>query len=681
MSKTITKTTIGIQKPNNALQWSPTTPRLSKAKSSPNVSKPFTTTPKQIKSEDKTTPTSSKRLPTGNRSGSSKLTTTPLRNTPTSKPRTNITIVQIQAECPTPATRISLTKTNTTTKSPKNTHPAKIPSPRKVDTKKKSKDTPLILEDRALLKKGLQTTPDKLPKKPEELRKKTLNRSTSLWNVIDDDKLKFNSKKINDTSKIHKILDRTNSLWNVSEAGKISRTKSIAGLRPSRIPLSTQFFGLGQSLADLTQVDRNNAERCVQKNQDLDEVDRSMDEHIYANCQETIVRSTNKEELHIYENLKNQNNEQEKKKLGRAKSAPIGSLDLERRAQELMSQLDEDDDPIDVALKNESKIKDNTKIIQHDDSKPKESSKNVSKIVSTDVSKTRNVKIKDVSKSKEDLRKMDILQKGKLFAKSQESLLKKDSEMTIQEIRRNWEMQIKKCKDDEPENESRKNGKKNPLNENKTKRTKDIEHLVKFFNTKNTEATKEVQDSWSKIKESGGSHLLKENNKKEKDEKSSGYVSDGNCSEDSGHMSNENENEEAHHQELKSKRFLEEIIQDLDHSLEHTIEVFEATPIVQRFIPPEEEKVRTLKSSLSTSSGASSIDSWDETLKIQRGNVLEKGNWKTTTTASSFAKTNNGVVSSSVAVVTRRPQIAPKPAPLNTSSQVEISTFFFFKLI
>lgn len=781
-SKTITKTSIGIQKPNNT-QWSPgVAPRLSKAKSSPNVSKAFATTSKQsTKPEEKTTPTS-RRLTTGNRSGSSKLGTPP-RNAPTSKPRSNITIVQIQGECPTPATRVSLIKSKIPDKSPKNMTTAKIPSPRtpKGDLKKKSKDSPLILEDRALLKKGLQTTPEKLPKKPEELRKKTLNRSTSLWNV--DDKIKSSGRKTFDGSerdKGHKILDRTSSLWNVSaDAGRISRTKSIAGLRPSRIPLSTQLFGLGQSLADLTQVDRN-AERFVQKIQDLDEVDRSMDEHIYANCRETIVSSTCSEDTHIYENLKNQTSEQ-KKKLSRAKSAPLqcqGSLDLERRAQELMSQLDEDDDPdmsasdvnddfkisdfknsdfknkdtfkaehvfltedlkgnsvflredlkitnsqvVNLKITNSqvvnlkitdvsesvpkievSKLKDDfsEEVSKHKDSMlipnttkevykqvlPKEAPKrdvpNLKEAVKPrenpklrSVSQVRDVKIKDiskisVSKSREDLRKSDVLHKVKMFAKSQESLLRKDSEMSIQEIRRNWEMQIKKSQKEEPENEIRRsNVKKSPLNEKTIgKKTKDIENLVEFFNKKNTEATKEVQDSWSKIKESG-SQLMKD--KKEKDEKSSGYISDGNCSEDSGHMSNENENEEAQ-QELKnigkSKRFLEEIIQDLDHSLEHTIEVFEATPIVQRFIPAEEEKVRTLKSSLSTSSGASSIDSWEETLKVQRGNV-EKGNWKT---AATFSKTN-GAVSSSV-VVTHRPQIAPKPAPLNTSPQVEISTF------
>ena len=661
-SKTITKTSIGIQKPNNLLQWSAgTSPRLAKAKSSPNVSKSLSTQKQSPKPEERTTQISStpKRFSnTGNRSGSK----TTVRSPPTSKPR-NVTVVQIQKEGPVPATRISLSKRqDAPSKTPQKVTTPRISSPRipVSKEKKKAKESPLsctILEDRALLKKGLQTTPDKLPKKPEELRKKTLNRSTSLWSVpVDSDgRVKStgrDSGNFDQSPKIQKkTLGRTISLWNVpADAGRISRTKSIAGLRPSRIPLSTQHFGLGQSLADLTLVDRN-AERIVQRIIDLDEVDRSMDEHIYANCQEAIVSSRDiKNSVPIYENLKNQEND-EKKKLGRAKSAPLQNEELERRAQELMSQLDEDDDPIEPPKKDIPKIAE----VQIQDVSIKD-------VPFKDTSK-------DVSKSRDELRtKPDIFQKTRIFAKSQESLLRKESEMTIQEIRRNWEMQIKKCQEEEPENERKPTLKKVLPSEksNPTKR-KDIVHLVNFFNTKNTESTKEViQDSWTKIKESG-SQLIKD--KKEKDEKSNGYVSDGNCSEDSGHMSNENETEEAH-QELKTlgknKRFLEEIIQDLDHSLEHTIEVFEATPIVQRFAPPEEVKVRTLKSSLSTSSGVSSIDSWEETSKIRRGSA-EKGNWE----VASLSKTN-GLVSSSV-VTTHRPLVAPKPALPDTSSQVETS--------
>lgn len=571
-----------------------------------------------------------------------------------------------------PATRISLSKRQ---ESPKESKMAqkistpKVSSPRTPASKekKKTKESPLsctILEDRALLKKGLQITPDKLPKKPEELRKKTLNRSTSLWSVpVESDNRSKSSGRdsgiFDQSPKIQKkSLDRTTSLWNVpADAGRISRTKSIAGLRPSKIPLSTQHFGLGQSLADLTQVDRT-AERIVQRIIDLDEVDRSIDEHIYANCQEAIVSSTDiKNSAPIYENLKNPESD-EKKKLIRAKSAPLQNEELERRAQELMSQLDEDDDPV------EPPKKEDIPKITHVPSKEV----SIKDLLIKDV--PFKDAAKDISKSRDELRtKPDILHKTRIFAKSQESLLKKDSEMSIQEIRRNWEMQIKKCQEEEPENERKPSPKKVlPIEKSNPTKRKDIVQLVNFFNTKNTESTKEVlQDSWTKIKESG-SQLIKD--KKEKDEKSSGYVSDGNCSEDSGHMSNENETEETH-QDMKTlgknKRFLEEIIQDLDHSLEHTIEVFEATPIVQRFAPPEGKKVRPLKSSLSTSSGASSIDSWEESSKIQRGST-EKGNWKAT---SSLPK-SNVLVSSSV-VTTQSPQVAAKPTPLNTSSQVETS--------
>ena len=696
-SKIITKTSIGIQKPNNELSWSPgVAPRMAKAKSSPNVSKLLFSPKPSPKPEERPTQvsTASRRLSTtGNRSGSSK--TTVLRNPPASKPRNNVTVVQIQSESPTPATRASLNKQrqeiggkNLDSRSPKISN-SKVLSPRtqipKGDQKKKSKESSLsctILEDRALLKKGLHTTPEKLPNKPEELRKKALNRSTSLWNVpVDSEESQSRAKSIGreprnldgiqKEGRSHRTLDRTTSLWNVpADAGRISRTKSISGLRPSRIPLSTQHFGLGQSLADLTQVDRN-AEKIVQRIIDLDEVDRSIDEHIYENCQEAIIRSNDqvesKESVPIYENLKKRDivktDEKTKKELNRTKSAPLqnqGTLDLERRAQELMSQLDEDDDPIQLP----GSKGDNFSNIQH-----------VSNL--KHIPKVKDIlKVKDVSKSREELRSKEsfnktdhFLQKIRVFAKSQESLIRKESEMSIQEIRRNWEMQIKKSQKEEPETEIRKSipQKKNLTVEktNSGKRAKDIEHLVNFFNTKNTEASKEaVQDTWTKIKDTS-SQLIKD--KKEKDEKNSGYVSDGNCSEDSGHMSNENETEEAH-QELKTlgknERFLEEIIQDLDHSLEHTMDIFEATPIVQRYVPQEEEKIRNLNSSLSNSSGTSSIESWETMSKTSRG-ITEKQNWKSVP----ISKTN-GAISSSV-VATHRPQVAAKPAPLDITSQVE----------
>lgn len=84
--------------------------------------------------------------------------------------------------------------------------------------------------------------------------------------------------------------------------------------------------------------------------------------------------------------------------------------------------------------------------------------------------------------NRDDFRPKQALQKTKLFAKSQECLLRKDSEMTIQEIRRNWERQIKKSQD-ETEIEERKstNGKKNQFTPNdKTKRTKDIDRSKKY---------------------------------------------------------------------------------------------------------------------------------------------------------------------------------------------------------
>lgn len=330
-----------------------------------------------------------------------------------------------------------------------------------------------ILEDRALLKRGLA---------------KPLNRSTSLWNVKSPD------KKASPCSPRSRkpALNRSTSLWSVrNEAGGFEprrpRAKVISGARPSRIPLATY-----SSWADIPGKCRTS----------VDEVDRSLDEE------------------HIYENLKRDDAvidklmreiDKERKTAPKKPPEPGARIDLDKRVEMLMSQLDEDED--------------------------------------------------------ED--------RGKGA--------KKDA--CIQEIRRNWEEQIKRSQEE----------KRASLKKVARVEKKEIKELVNFFNGRNGAEGKEM---WKKDAE-----------------RSSGYVSDGNCSEDSGHISNENDLE---HQEEKGsgkgERFLEEIIQDLDASLEKTISGFDNAMV-------SEMNQRNMKSFKSVSS--SSIDSWGSEQKKGEG-------WKVT---------------------------------------------------
>lgn len=401
--------------------WTQQQPRLSKAKSSPNVSKP--TASKQV---------------------------APVRTTKTG----NVTIVQINGSEPQvkPASRSCVVKPV-----------VKEPVKKKPVVKSCS-----ILEDRVLLKKGLSPpVAAKLPRKPD----KTLNRSTSLWNVQPRQTKSASPQPQQRCCRAPtKTLSRATSLWSVP-----GDPQCRLGKMPSRIPLSTQH--LGQSLGDLSLVDRAPGEKTKRI---VDEVDRSVDEHIYEN----MVKSSSP----IYENL-------EKKPI------PMTTSELEKRAEELLHQLDEDDDEIVVPAKRQEML----------------------------------------SRSRDDLstKKEPLLDKGRSFAKSYGNLTilpggGSKNETSIQEIRRNWERQIERCQDKKPRLAAKSSviisapatleKKKKPTAASGCKR--EIEQLVNFFNCKNTEVAK----SWSAKAATGAP--VKQN---------CGYASDGNSSEDSGHISNESD--------------------------------------------------------------------------------------------------------------------------------------------
>ncbi|OXU31522.1 hypothetical protein TSAR_014276 [Trichomalopsis sarcophagae] len=597
-----------------------TSSRLAKAKSSPNVSR---TSSQQLSATKQTIKIDDTRRKNNPSSAGSKSSSSAAPKS-TARSHNNVTIVQIPGEtrsaAPTPRSRTS----DARSKKPE------AAAPKKKQPLKERSPSCTILEDRVLLKKGLAPA-----KKPEaELRRKCLNRSTSLWSVQTPPPQESSARKLSksaDSQKLQKkssrpTLNRATSLWSVP-----ADPQCRLGKMPSRIPLSTQH--LGQSLGDLSLVDRPVEQQpaMIVKAIDFDEVDRSVDEHIYENCREAVVVQVNKQEEAIYEEL---DKVVGKSELTMSLSVPLTTSELEKRAEQLLSQLDEDD----------------------------------SANVIAPVEPVRLHRSKDTESHKENVRQEPLEKSHRLLAKSQDSLQvlsqavppspskRTECEMSIQEIRRNWERQIEKCSSDELKTSpSKKRLSKSSTNINAgsalslaadsnkrqqqqqqqqqqviaAKRTKEIEHLVHFFNCKNTESPKPIvpgiviQDTWKPLlkNEPVEEITTPSSEKPGKLEKSCGYASDGNSSEDSGHISNENEDEHQQGSRLKSEIFLEEIIQDLDTSLERTIEVFEATPIVRRFVPPSGPPPPVPTSS---SSPTSSIESWDEALKLSRKKSIEK---------------------------------------------------------
>ncbi|XP_046414951.1 unconventional myosin-XVIIIa isoform X3 [Neodiprion fabricii] len=731
---------VGLQKFYNNPNWSPSGPqRLAKARSTSNIAKqislPVTNSQTQRQDKNGVGNTASKRHsingPPNNRSSPAGAVTNKSARCSTSSAKSaapNVTVIQISgsdtglatnnsAGNPVPAVRSNVSgkprpSLSRLSRSSLSLSPMKS-EPKNKTNKKEKENSCTILEDRALLKKGL------LPKKPDALQRKGLNRSTSLWNVPVDSTQQQNTPSKNRHS-IHEgsksnaigsagknenrgILNRTTSLWSVpcaAGSGKMSRAKSVSGLRPSRIPLFTQHLSTPTaancSLVDLSRVDRNAEVSTSKKVEDCDELDRSVDEHIYQNCQDAAVKRVDPiyqncrtnlpsptKNLPIYENLKgqgalleridslkeqtpNDKNVPAKKELLRTKSVPLevhDSVDLEKRVKQLMAELDEDNDN-----KSSKSVKRDLKIDLETCRANLAKSKQVLSRSRDNLNRSRE----ELARSKENLsRSQETLERSRGFAKSHESLLRRgEPETNIQEIRRNWENQIKKSQEmsespmtkNKPSPKPRINtntvnlSKKPPpvpvatdalleaKRVNGAKRVKDIEHLVNFFNCKNT--TEVVQQSpgakdiivtneWNKEGSVAASPAADENNKDMSKKDKNGYMSDDNCSEDSGHMSNENDAEwKDRNEELKkfnkSEDFLKGIIQDLDTSLERTIEVFNATPIVQRFIPTAEKK--SARKSLSISSGASSIESWEDAKSQSPRSSSESESWKTAAT-------------------------------------------------
>lgn len=539
---------------------------------------------------------------------------------------------------------------------------------RKVCKTASSSSTCTILEDRALLKKGLTYTPEKRPAKPEALRRRSLlDRSVSLNSVSSPDNQtnsnsprwifseKRSAEKEKKTELSRKsLINRSTSLWNVrtpradnSQCGKSSgapaRLNSV--FRPSKIPLpATRSTGLGRSLADLSQVDRA-GETIGQTMVSFElNLDASSNERIYENCRETLDRAS---------------------KFNSLRSTSMSNL--EERAARLMAQLENDLEskeivPVDVmdvappcrteivyedreTLRNDENIT-IEKCDFEDDKNNEVSREKVKKkktIISKDISENiNNMKLEKDSQKKESVIKESKSNRIKICENPDEFTkeLKKSKENvnSIQELRRNWEKQIggtasqnidaktihpansgkitvnlskaTRIGNDVVDNAQETKRKQNIVG----KRAKDIEHLVNFFNCKNIEAAKEppreVLIKSRSVDPIIDTPALKKNESKSGNEYS-GYASDGNCSEDSGHMSNENEvewketmeNQGQRENEFKGQQYFSRIDRDDDNN---GMKIFKPT-IVHRLAEPEKKIIINRKSPL-MSSDVSSTD-------------------------------------------------------------------------
>lgn len=625
--------------------------RLVKAKSSPNVSKAaLSSTRKQNQSNQTTTnptiaPNKSSRLTKPTISKISIKTSNDVINPPR---RASTNLDSSKSRLVVPSKPLKRSPNEARPDAAKTVSLAARNDKKKVCKSASSSSTCTILEDRALLKKGLTYTPEKRPAKPEALRKSLLDRSVSLSSVSSDNQTNssnprwtsiFSAEKEKKTELSGKsLINRSTSLWNVrtpradnSQCGKTSgapaRLNSV--FRPSKIPLpATRSTGLGRSLADLSQVDRAGetiGRTMISFELDLDD----SNERIYENCRETLDRAS---------------------KFNSLRSTSMSNL--EERAARLMAQLENDleskeivsVDVVDVAPPCRTEIvyedretlrndKNNISIEKCDfeDDKNNETSREKVKrkktVISKDISENINEKSEKDSQKKESVIKesksnrITISENPDEFTKE----LKKSKENlnSIQELRRNWEKQIGGITNQNTDAKTTHaaNSGRITVNPSKTtrigndvvdnaqekrkqsivgKRTKDIEHLVNFFNCKNIEATKESPREVLIKPRSVDVPVIDTPNLKKNESKNgneySGYASDGNCSEDSGHISNENEVEwketmenqgQREMNEFKGQQYFGRIGRDDDSN---GIKIFEPT-IVHRLVEPEKKVI------------------------------------------------------------------------------------------
>lgn len=350
---------------------------------------------------------------------------------------------------------------------------------------------------------------------------------------------------------------------------------------------------------------------------------------------------------------------------------------LEERAARLMAQLEDDleskettvNDVVDVdPARSTETIHENREILHSDKNNisiekcDSEDDKNKNKISRIDekIKRKKAVISKDIDiKSEKDLQKkesvteetklnrIEICEKPDEF--NNELKRSKENVTSIQELRRNWEKQIEEVtnQNTDPKIIHTASSGRTTVNLSKAtrigndvvddaqetkkkqrivgKRAKDIEHLVNFFNCKNIEAAKEPPREVLIKPRSDvpiiDTPALKKNESKSGNEYS-GYASDGNCSEDSGHMSNENEVEwketmenqgQREINEFKGQQYFSRIARDDDNN--------DMKIIVRRLAEPEKKKIVNNRNSSLMSNDASSNDNCQDDKRSENKQV------------------------------------------------------------
>lgn len=666
----------------NAARWPGNAgSRLVKAKSSPNVSKAPLSVPRQKQMMNP--PDQSSRSTLASKSPRVVKTVPPVRTSSkivsndyaTIRPGFSVESTKTRVTCPSNKLRGRSTP-DSGVESTRCTSNQKIIRNEKRHVTRSISSSCTILEDRALLKKGLSYVPGKLPKKPEALRKKaTLDRSVSLGCVSVDarnggeESFRMNGAYDCESSRRmtmekkqdiprRKSINRSASLWSVQGSNR----NDVPGRKPSKIPLlAHRNIRVGRSLADLSQVDRAVEPTMQPVPFDDVDLDRSMDERIYENCREAFSCASieNRQPARAY------------------------TSNLEERVARLMAQLDDDVDDdeharatmvastdcvdaapprrtnpvyeaqeIDVKRNDESDRKighqryTSTVIRIEESSERREESTRKVQINEKKSSNSAEVKNMTMNSAKELRSRMEYEKVERQEYVIEESKKKKETS-NIQELRKNWEKQVVKDTERKIDHVSdassnaeqvksscqRNNEIKQEAKSKQSvgKRAKEIEHLVNFFNCKNAEASKEVKDPWIKARSTTDAATIEPSMttlKKSIDVKNihdyNGYTSDGNCSEDSGHMSNENEIEWKEGVQSVTRDFGKEPFFERNELRE--IGVYDATSIVTR-LEPEKKPSVVVRGSVSTSSGASSIDSCKgENAKV--GEQTGKDQWK-----------------------------------------------------
>lgn len=451
-------------------------------------------------------------------------------------------------------------------------------------------------------------------------------------------------------------MNRSASLWSIQAAPKSGclSKKASGASRPSKIPLLAQRNArVGRSLADLSQVDRAVESTYQMVSLDNVDLDRSMDERIYENYHEAFGCGP------------------------KESGARAPSSNLEERVARLMAELEDDDEEEELGETVSRDCVDGDRSRTNSIYEVQKVNIEVSGRPSGDIKMERHhatvIRIEDHSsfesiEARIDEKESAIMEnfkeikgtgakelKGRLECKDgkdcAEEARKRKEASTIQELRKTWEKQstdpllkVLETKQNNSEclistsnaetsrvaRQRREEARRQSKGKHVVgKGTKEIEHLVNFFNCKNAEASREANDLWIKSRpgSNGSANEPITALKKSVDVKSmndyNGYASDGNCSEDSGHMSNENEVEWKESIQNESAVFGKERF--FEQNEMRNIGVFN-TAIVNRL--ETDKKTVVVAAGVPTAAArAGSIVSKGETAKIAES--IGKGQWKT----------------------------------------------------